>query len=275
MDMISVRGEDTFHLLQESNNTWRVMPQNLPADTELVHDLISVLGNLQIIEFSKDVVTAPALPTFDGLATQARQYLLQSTTTNSSAGPTNILIAELDFGTNQQERVFARRGDENSIYAVKRDDFQRLPSASWQLRERKIWNSTEDDVARITIRQAGRIRQIIRNGPHSWSLAPGSQGIINDLAVEETVRGLTQLATVCWVARGDQNRTRYGFSDNGLQITLELKGGEKLFVEFGGDAPSTAPYAAVKLDGEVWIFEFPPTLNQFVQSYLTIPISVN
>ena len=275
VEAISVRGEDDFHVLQESNNTWRIMPQNLPADSDLVKDLISVLGGLQIIEFSKDVVTARALPTFDGLATQARQYLLQSRTTNSPAGPTNVLLAELDFGTNQQNRVFARRGDENSIFAVKPDDFQRLPSASWQLRERKIWDFTGNDVARVTIRQAGRIRQLLRNGPHSWSLAPGSQGIINDLAVEETVRGLAQLAAASWVARGDSNRSRYGFSDDGLQIILELRSGEKGSVEFGGNASATVQYAAVKLDGEPWIFEFPMSLNQFVQSYLTIPANVN
>ncbi len=61
------------------------------------------------------------------------------------------------------------------------------------MRERRIWNFSTNDVVRVTIRQQGRVRQIVRNGPHDWSLAPGSQGIINDLAVEETVSGLCQL----------------------------------------------------------------------------------
>ena len=77
------------------------------------------------------------------------------------------------------------------------------------------------------IRQQGRVRQIVRNGPHDWSLAPGSQGVINVLAVEETVSGLCQLAAVAWVARGDQDRARYGFTDNGDRVTLELKSGKK------------------------------------------------
>ena len=83
------------------------------------------------------------------------------------------------------------------------------------MRERRIWNFSTNDVARATIRQQGRVRQIVRNGPHNWSLAAGSQGVINDLAVEETVSGLCQLTAVAWVARGDQNRARYGFTDNG------------------------------------------------------------
>ena len=56
------------------------------------------------------------------------------------------------------------------------------------MRERRIWNFSTNDVARVTIRQQGRVRQIVRNGPHSWSLALGSQGVINELAVEETVQ---------------------------------------------------------------------------------------
>ena len=123
-------------------------------------------------------------------------------------------MVEVDFGTNQADKVFARRADESCVYAVKLADFQRLPAASWEMRERRIWNLSTNDVAGATIRQQGRVRQIKRNGPNDWSLAPGSQGIINVLAVEETVSGLCQLTAVAWVARGDQDRARYGFTDD-------------------------------------------------------------
>ena len=126
-------------------------------------------------------------------------------------------------------------------------------------------------MARATIRQQGRVRQIVRNGPHDWSLAPGSQGIINDLAVEETVSGLCQLTAAVWVARGASDRARYGFSDNGYQITLELKNGDKASVEFGNEAPSGLPYAAVNLDGELWVFECPVWLYVYAQRSLSVP----
>ena len=192
----------------------------------------------------------------------------------SSPGPTNAVIAELSFGTNQADKVFARRADEPGfVYAVKLADFQRLPAAGWQMRERRIWNLPTNDVAGATIRQQGRVRKIVRNGPHDWSLAPGSQGIINDLAVEETVSGLCQLTAGAWVAHGAPDRARFGLTDNDLQITLELKSGEKASVEFGSEAPGNVPYAAVTLDGEPWVFECPIWLYVYAYRHLSVPPS--
>ncbi len=151
-------------------------------------------------------------------------------------------------------------------------DFQNLPGASWQMRDRRLWQFTEEDVARVTIRQKGKVRQIRHNGPQAWALDQGSQGIIDELAVDQTVRGLTQASAVAWVARGEQDRARYGFTNDGLQITLELKNGEKTAVEFGGEAPSSFPYAAVTLDGQFRVFEFPWDIyHRYVLNYLSAP----
>jgi hypothetical protein len=268
--VIAVGGEDTFSVERQTNDTWRVLPQGFPADGRLVKDLLFALNSLKVVQFI-DAVIDPDLPGY-GLAPPARRYTLKSAATNSPAGATNALITDLGFGTNQAGKVFTRRADESSVYALTTDDYQRLPWASWQLRDRRIWNISTNDLDRAIIRQQGKVRQIKRNGPHRWSLV--TQGIINDLAVEETVRGLCQLTAAFWVARGEQDRARYGFAENGHQITLELKSGDKLTVEFGGQAPSGLPYAAVTLEGSSWVFEFPLALYQHVLGYLTIPADV-
>jgi len=126
-------------------------------------------------------------------------------------------------------------------------------------------------VVRVTIRQKGKVRQIVNKMNHNWALAPGSQGSIEDLAVDQTVRGLCHLTAAAWVGRGDQNRARYGFTEDAHQITLELKNGEKLSVEFGGEAPPASQYAAINLDGQLWIFEFPLKLYRDVLGCLVIP----
>jgi hypothetical protein len=269
--VIEERGQDSFSV-QQTNDAWRVVPQDFPVDVGLLKDLVSALRGLQIVEFTKDVAIAPELPTY-GLAPPARQYILRSAATNSPSGPTNPIIVEVDFGTNQADKVFARRTDESCVYAVKLADFQRLPAASWQMRERLIWNLSTNEVAGVTIRQQGRVRQIVRNGPDDWSLAAGSQGVINVLAVEETMGGLCQLAAVAWVARGDQERARYGFTDNSDRVTLELKNGKKLSVEFSTKTSPELPIAAVTLDGQPWIFVFPTWLYDYVQRFLSVPPS--
>jgi len=266
---IEIQSQETSSLEFQTNGLWRALPQGFPADPGLVRELLSALNRLRVVEFI-DVVIAPDLPNY-GLAAPILKYTLRSAPTNSATG-TNALLAELTFGTNQAGKVFARRADENFVFGITTNEFQHLPAASWQLRECRIWNLSTNDVDRVILRQDGKVRQLKNNGPHSWSLiTPGS---INDLAVEETVRGLCQLSAAAWTARGEQNRARYGFTDKGLQITLELKSGEKKTVEFGGAAPSGLPYAAVRLDDTLWVFEFPLALARDVADCLTIPADV-
>lgn len=269
VEAVEVRGEDNFSLQRQTNGQWRVSPADFPADAALAQELVAALSRLRVDQFRQDVVTPPDLPDY-GLATPLRQYLLQGPATNSPAGPTNGLLADLSFGftTNLTDVIFVKRADESSIYTIKRTDFQELPASSWQFRERRLWHVSTNDIARVTVRNKGKERQMIRNGPFSWAFAPGSQGVLNDLAVEETVRGLVGVSALAWVARGEQNLLRCGFGAQSPEATLELKSGKKLSIDFGGESPTRIPYAAVKLDGEVWIMEFPPALLNQIASFL-------
>lgn len=268
-DQIEFRSNDPFTLQRDSGDTWRAAGHNLSVDTGLVKDFIRALSSLQIVQF-KDNVTEPDLPTF-GLAAPSRQIILRAAVTNAPAA-TNFVMADLSFGATNESKIFVRRADENPIYAVLLAEYQKLPAAVWQFRERRLWNFTTNDVARVVIRQEGKVRQMVRNGPHSWALEQGSQGIINNFAIEEAAHRFGELAAAWWVDRGEQSLARFGFATNGLSITFELKGGEKRTVEFGGKTSSEAPYAATQIDGQPWIFEFPLSLYyDLVLSHLTIP----
>jgi hypothetical protein len=193
----------------------------------------------------------------------------------SVAGDTNSVVVQLSFGTNQNNEVFVRRADEDFVYAVTAEDFNRLPEAAWEFRDRHIWNFTEGDVAQITIHQNGKTRQVVRNGPNKWSLAAGSQGIINPPAIEETAHRLGELTVAGWVNHNVTEPEKFGLKPENLSLTVELKNGEKRTVDFGTEAPAAhTALAAVTLDGERWALVFPPTLYQFVTTYLTIPANV-
>ena len=269
---IEIRGTNTFQILYQTNQSWRILPQNWPADSDLVPRLLATVGALRVVQFVKDVVTEQDLPVY-GLANPTREFVIRSISSTTNGLATNV-VAEIQFGTNNEDKVYARRADESFVYAVKLEDFLRLPDAPWQLRDRQIWKYSENDVARAVIRQDGKVRQINRNGPHDWALAPGSQGIINDLAIEETVKALCQLKTDEWVALGEENRPTFGFSTNGLSLTLELKNGEKATVEFGGESSAMIPFAGVAMENQLWIFKFPLLVFRDVQTYLSIPANV-
>jgi hypothetical protein len=266
---IEVFGQDHFSVQQPGSNTWRVLPQNLPADANACKDLLYALGRMPILE-PLDAVTDPEFARY-GLAAPASKYILK--TAAPSPGATNSPVAEVDIGATNDGRVFVRRTDESSVYAVKLNDVQRLPVASFQMRERQIWNYSDDDIARVTVRYQGKLRQLVHTdkGLQSWAPAPGSTDTIEALAVGQTLHNLAQLTATNWVAHGPQGRAPYGFSDNSGQITLELKNGAKPFLELGGPSPAKSLYGAVTLDGEPWIFEFHAWLAQWIQAFLLPP----
>jgi len=266
---LEVHGPDNFTLQRQGSNNWQIAGEKFPADAENVQLFIKTLAGLRVPEsgFVKDVVTAPDLPTY-GLETPARQIILRS-----AAGDTNSVMVQLSFGTNQNNEVFVRRADEDFVYAVTVEDFNRLPELAWEFRERRIWDFTEGDMAQITLHQNGSTRQIVHTGLNKWSLAAGSQGIINPPAIEETAHRFGGLTATGWVGRNVTEPEKFGLNTNNLQIVIELKNGVKYAVDFGAELPSSqTALAAVTLDGERWVFVFPPVLYQFVLSYLTIPV---
>jgi uncharacterized protein DUF4340 len=266
---IEVRGPENYTLQQRGANDWAVAGEKFPADAGNVQELIRLLAGLRISDFVNDVVTAPDFQTY-GLATNfSRQIILRST-----AGDTNAVIAQLLFGATTTNEVFVRLADEDFVYGLSLADFNRLPEFGWEFRDRRIWSFGETNVARITLRQNGKTRQIVRTGPDQWSLAPGSQGIINPPAIEETAHRLGDLVATGWVARNVTQPEKYGLNTNNLSITFELKNGETHSVDFGAAVGDQTALAATTLDGERWAFVFPPGLYQFVVTYLIIPANV-
>jgi hypothetical protein len=264
---VEMLGRDNFTLQRQGSNDWQIVGEKFSVDAVNARLFIKTLAGLRVAEFVKDVVTAPDLPTY-GLATPTRLITLRSV-----AGDTNSVMVQLSFGTNQNNEVFVRRSDEDFVYAVTVEDFNRLPEAAWEFRERRIWDFTEGDVMQITLRQNGKTRQIVRNGLNKWSLAAGSQGIINPPAIEETAHRFGGLTAAGWVGRNVTEPEKFGLNTNNLQIVIELKNSTKYTVDFGAELPaSQTALAAVMLDGERWAFVFPPVLYQFVLSYLTIPV---
>lgn len=263
---IEVQARDNFSLQWQTNNSWRVMPPDYPADATLSAGLALTLSQLQVEDFEKDSATKLDLPHY-GLVPPARKYILTWTDSPNSAEPP----VELDFGTNADGKVFAQRAGEDAVYGVASSDFEKLPDASWEMRQRQIWNFGINDISRITVRQNGMTREMIRNGTNGWSLAAGSRGIINDSALENTAGELGHLAAFAWVGHGAQNLPVFGFSSQSYQLSIELKNGDKRIVEFGNPTRFGSPYACVMLNNEPWIFEFPPDLFPAVQYCLTIP----
>src|SRR5207249_12134623 len=106
VESIEIVGPETFSLQRQTNDAWRVLPQNIPADGSLVTDLLAVLSGAAI-DFVQDKVTESGLTEY-GLAAPVRRYILRSAPGPAGAG-TIRPRAELMFGSQRGDREFVRR----------------------------------------------------------------------------------------------------------------------------------------------------------------------
>ena len=264
-------GTNHFLLQRQSANGWTIPAETFPVDAGSVQSFIQSLASLRVSEFVKDVATPADLAAY-GLAKPSRQIVLRS-----AIGDTNAVIAQLLFGAARTNEVFVQRGDETSVYAISPENFGGLPAGpAWQFRDRQLCNFSENDVAKITVHQNGKTMEVLHDGPNKWSLAPGSQGVINPGGIEYLAHDLGALevgSMAAWWARGVPNPANFGLKPGNLSVTVTLKDQDTFTVDFGVQLGQTA-LAAVTLDKERWVFIFPPELYQLVISYLAISPNV-
>lgn len=261
---ITVSGATPF-TVEGTTNDWKILPSNWPGDPDLIREFIVVLNGLKVVQFTRDVVTAPDLPQY-GLENPTNRY--EVITQAEGKAPAKF---ELQLGSTQDDNIFARRSDEDSIYALNADHVRLLPTAPWQLRLRKLWNMDLNDVTSVTTASEGRQRQVVNKGEGRWGFGPGSEGVMNELAVQETIRGLCTASVDRWAGVGTAELSKFGIGEKSFQVAMELRNGKTILIRFGNSTASQGAFAAIDLDGQAWIGEFPWILCRDIVTYLAPP----
>jgi hypothetical protein len=255
---IEIQADESFTLERQPNSPWLVTaPHSFRADPALVQSFLSRVSALSIVEVAKEVVTDLDLPNY-GLSEPPLSLRFFGPPPATNDPP--ALLVGLAFGTNRDDRTFVRRSDENPVYTVKSEELQLFPQAAFQLRDRRIWNFSTNEVMGVTVHRQNRTDVLVRSQTHQWSVAPGSQGIVNTFALEEAVHRLGTLWARAWVAQGTARLDEYGIPQLDHWVEIELRGsGEprKLRVAFGATSPSGGPFAAVEFEEGPVVFEFP------------------
>jgi hypothetical protein len=256
---IEVNAAGRIVLERLETGAWQMIdPAGMPTDPGLMSSFLERIHGLRILEVAKEVVTELDLPTY-GLAPPSRQYDFHwaPPTPTPDAQP---FVLRLEVGTNRTERVFVRRSDESPVYAVSLNDVLALPEAPFKLRDRRLWNFKTNDVTSVTVTQQGETRKLLRSSGGQWTFAPGSQGMVNTFALEEAMHRLGTLRARFWEARGTDALPRYGIPQVGHRLAIDInQAGQTrtLIVDFGATSPSGGPFAAMELEGEPTVFEFP------------------
>lgn len=269
---IEFTADEVVAIDRGTNDTWRITsPYEAPADPVLTLEFLAQLAGLEFIDFHREVANDFAA---DGLDPALQGYRVLGAPTNAPPSATNRVLAALSLGLAKGNLRFARRGDENSVVTMLEQGT--LPRGAWQLRDRRIWNFSTNQIAAISVLQQGATKRVLRQGPMNWAPGPGSAGGFNPLTIEETAYRLSQLRAERWVAWGDDRLPLYGFPQAACRIDVELKPQEGTpsvhSLWLGRQGPSGQRYAAVKLEVPPgWaVFELPLATQAFIEGDLVM-----
>ena len=260
---IEVRGRENFVLEQGTNRVWVItQPVRLPADPELVGNLLKELESLKAVELEKDVVTD--FSTYGLEPATARYTVLRR------GAATNAVLAQVDFGNQRLEdrQTFARRSDETMAYRVLTSDRNKLPTRFFQLRHRRLWNFTPAAVRKLAVSIGDERHEFERNTSGQWTGKSGLLSKTDQTRFEQALAALGQLRAERWTERGADKLGLFGFLETRQRLDLEVRVGDQAvthMVSLGKTAESASlnRYMAVPAhpDNEIVIFEV-PRLNE-------------
>ena len=261
VNRIVVQAKERFSVDRGTNGQWQFGESSvpIPADTMLVGRFLTNLATLEIVDFIRDIPSQTELKDYQ-LEPPVSSYTLFASMTNAAGLRTNMVLTQVDFGTNQIDIIAARRRDETPIYATRYGDVLDLPRQSFELRSREIWSFVSSNIGAITSSFNGRSARVVRNPGLGWS-----QDTVVNAELEETLFRLSQLQAVQWVARGDSKLKALGFTTVSFALQIEVAQGTQTAtyqILFGRSTVKKNMYASVVMPGEKEpvIFEFPVAL---------------
>ena len=270
---VSGAGLEPFTVQKTADGSWRVTSANgetLVAEELQMKVWLAALTNIQVHIGRSPVFSKVPY----GLDKPVLRYQLSCA---PAAGQTNPFLAQLLFGlgTNKPVQIFEMGNDEKYVNSIDADEFNRLPNAWWQLRDRAVWHFESNQVAAIEIHQLGAQLRYSRDEHNQWILQGPALMTIVQPAIEETLYQMGRLRANYWSGYGDDHLERFGFDGTDYRIAFEIEQGGHLqtnTIQFGKPSPHLHPYASVMRDGRRLIFEFPVDLYaNYVTNYLGIP----
>lgn len=259
LSRIEIRAFEQFALERDSAQRWQVAATNLfPADQQLVTQFLTNLASLQILDIARELPTETDLKAF-GFGKPVATYALFSAQTNASGVSTNILLTQLEYGSNQVDTIFVRRTDEVPIYVGSLGEMLDLPRRGFELRDRQIWTWQGTNIISVGVSNSTQGITIKRNEKGDWS-----EDSVTNAALEEMIHRLATVKAGSWVVRGQERLRSYGLAASQFVFTMVDRAGTERRISFGNMTMRKDVYAATVLPGETEpvIFEFPGFLYQ-------------
>jgi hypothetical protein len=224
---ITPAGGETVTLTRKDKDAWTVAPGDHPADATEVRSYLSSLRTLRATDFPDDAPT--------DLAKYGLQEprLLVTVATGQDGATTRSLAVGAESSAGSQKQVYARRGDQPTVYALGDWTFRTLNKTAGQFRDKTVLGFDPTRVGRLAIeRKSGAGVTLARGDDGSWRIE-GEEGTKPKTdAVTRYLDDLRDLRGADIAAEPPGDLARFGLDAPELRIALADKEGQAMGTVF-------------------------------------------
>lgn len=241
---IAPAGGDALRIERKDKDAWTVEPGGHVADPTEVRSYLSALRSARAVDF-------PAADAPDtGL--DAPRLTISVATGKDDARKTQTLLLGNELTAGTQKQVYAKRGDEPTIYAVGDWSFRTLGKDASQLRDKTILGFDSDRISRIVLeRKEGTGATLLRGPDQKWKVE-GATEQVREGAITRFVEDLRDLRGNSIAAEPATDLAAFGLNAPDLKLTLLDKDGQPLGTVLA--AKRDGKYFAMR-EGATTVFE--------------------
>ena len=219
---IKAENGDTVALVRKDKEAWTVEPGDHPGDTTEVRSYLSSLRSTRAVDFPDD---HPDDLGKYGLAAP-RLTVTLATGTDGAASQALLVGAETTQGT--QKQIYAKRGDQPTVYALGDWTFRTLAKPPSQFRDKTVLGFDPTRVGKLAFerKDGGAVR--LARAESKWTLEGGEGKTPKDSAIATLLDDLRDLRGADIAAEPAKDLAAWGLDHPDLRITLTDKEGQPI-----------------------------------------------
>ena len=219
---IKAENGDTVTLVRKDKEAWTVEPGDHPGDTTEVRSYLSSLRSTRAVDFPDD---HPQDLGKYGLAAP-RLTVTVATGTDGAASQALLVGAETTEGS--QKQIYAKRGDQPTVYALGDWTFRTLAKPPSQFRDKTVLGFDPTRVGKLAFerKDGGAVRLARAEG--KWTLEGAEGKTSKDSAIATLLDDLRDLRGADIAAEPAKDLAAWGLDHPDLRITLTDKEGQPI-----------------------------------------------
>ncbi len=216
VDKVEIKTPKTNIVIEKTNKyDWKIIePVEILADMDVVKELIEEVKDLRILQFITN--KSDDLEKY-GLAGPLFKLTVHK---GKNTKPTIVLFGKM---TNEDQQCFAKRHDEDPVFAVTtKGIYEKLTGGLLAIQDKLVMEFDKNHVNEIIVEKNNNTFVIKKNDSNksNWILTKPVNDLPDDNLIDQMVQGVSFLKSKKYFEKAGNNLDEYGLSNPAIKVTV-------------------------------------------------------